>query len=769
MPKEKAVKICNYIIEYGILAIIFFIPLIFDFTGSSYNIVDLYKIVFFRVILTLTLLAYTAKIFISGKLNYRGSNKIFLLIAFLALSFFISSLFSIHPNQSFWGDFFRQQGFYNFFNYLLFFILLILNFKDFKQIKRIIITVVGSAGLAALYGLIQYFNLDPFSWTEMASSTGRIFSTLGQPNFFGHYLILVLPLGFYAVIFLVKGLIPRFFIGLAVLMQLACLIFTYSRAAWLGFIGSIIFLLLVWLWSRRLKKLAFGLVALLLIGLMMIVGLNFIKPVDQSHLINVNLINRLKSLVDFNGGSGKMRFYFLESAVKEIIKASPGRLLVGFGPETLANVFIKYYQPDWSIYEAINGYPDRAHNWLFDKILALGIFGLVANLAFYIYLIYKAAALLLIRPKLEPDDWLLIFFFSSLVAYCVNNLFSFSLFTVSVYLYLILVMAWSIINFKEKVREVNIKLTDFSKLLIWLALLAVLAIFIYTNNINQVRAEIYYVKALKSMNLSDCRGVMDNLEKIVSLSPNSGYYQKNYLFLMLNCFTSIEDSAVQARLLNSMLERVKLVDDEKAYEVLQNTARVYTLFGFYLDKAYYGEAGKIYDGLIKNFPYFTTAYEDLGKQKMMQEDYPGAIEIYKRALKILPPPDHPDLNAPHRAQVVSIAVRMYEGLGQAYFKIKDYDAAFDAYKQGLEIDPYRATLYKNIADIYYAQRRLVEAIRWNQRGLMLSPSDYNWPFALSLLYRDQRDLTKAKAYLDKARKLAPENAELKKYYQELNK
>lgn len=768
MSKEKIIKICDLFIEYGILAIIFFVPIIFDFTASSYNLIDLYKAVFFRVILIFMLLAFTAKIFVGNKFSFRGRYVIFWLVALLLASFFISSLVSLNSGQSFWGSFLRQQGFYNYFNYLLFFVLLILNLKDFKQIKRIIIAVIFSAALASVYGLVQYFNLDPISWVDSAAG-GRIFSTLGQPNFFGHWLIMVLPASLYALIFITKRLLAKFFVGLAIFMQLVCLLFTYSRAAWLGFLGSMLFLIIFQLFYKRLKKVALGLIGLVIIGVVFIAGLNIISPVKSGDYNSIGLVNRLKSIADFKGGSNRMRLYYLESAVKEIKQESRLRLLAGYGPETLASVFIKYYQPDWGVYEAINGYPDRAHNWPFDQILALGIFGLAANLAFFIYLIYEAVIFLLNRQKLEADGWLLVFLFSSLAAYFINNLFSFSLFTNYVYLFLILAMVWFIINHGEKFSEINIKLAIFSKLIIWLSLLAVSAVFIYTNNINQARAEIYYVKALSSMRLPDCQSVINNMEKALSLRPNSDYYRENYLFLMLNCFFSVNDKAARGQLIDNMFENIKSISNKDFYGISENIGRAYTLFGLYLDESYLTKAEAIFNDSITNFPYFTAAYEDLGRQKMMQEDYAGAIEIFNQAVKILPPINHPYLNDQHRKQISGIAFKFYEDLGRAHFKIKNYGLAVDYYKKGLSLNPYRVALYKSIADIYYIQGRLDEAVAWNKRGLMLNSADYHWPLALSLLYRDKKDLAEAKDYLNQALKLAPENVELKKYYEELNK
>jgi len=815
MLKEKIVKICDLFIECGILAIIFFIPIIFDYSMSSYNFFDLYKAIIFRLMLAFILLVFAAKVFINGRLNYRGDAKIFLLAGLMLASFFVSSSFSLHPAQSFWGSFLRQQGFYNFFNYLLFFVLLILNVDNFIKLKRIIITVVAAASLTAAYGLVQYFNFDPLAWSESALNTGRIFSSLGQPNFFAHWLIMVLPFSLYALIFIAKRALVRFFVGLTLLMQLACLIFTYSRAAWLGFLGSMFFLIIGWLfykrfktvamgfiptpeergrkpadaWSNNLKDkplqpihrrgskpkdhgrkfVAWGFIGLILIGIMFVASLNLISQVQPGDYNSIGLLNRLKSITDFKGGSNKMRLYYLESAVKEIKQANFLRLFIGYGPEVLGDVFMKYYRIDWGIYEAINSFPDRAHNWLFDQILALGFLGLAANLIFYVYLIYRAAVFLLAKPSFGPDDWLLIFLFSSLAAYFINNLFSFSLFTVLVYLYLILALGWIIINSQAEAKILNIRFTVFSKILIWMSLFLVSAVFIYTNNINQARAEIYYIKALKSKQSSDCKNVINNMEKVMSLSPNSIYYQENYLFLMLNCFSEVKDKSVWEQISVNLLGRIKQIGDKTSFGILHNLARIYALLGFYSDKSYYLEADKIFNDLIIKFPYFTSLYEDFSRQKIMQEDYEGAIEIINQAIKILPPLDHPYLNDQHRRQIATIAVRLYESAGQAYFKIKNYDLALDAYKKGLSLDPYRAILYKNIADIYYLQGRLDDAVNWNKRGLMLNPADFNWPLALSLLYRDKNNLPEAKKYLDQALKLAPENEELKKYYGELNK
>jgi tetratricopeptide (TPR) repeat protein len=284
-----------------------------------------------------------------------------------------------------------------------------------------------------------------------------------------------------------------------------------------------------------------------------------------------------------------------------------------------------------------------------------------------------------------------------------------------------------------------------------------------------VGAEIYYIKAIGAMRAPDCGRVMDNMEKVVSLSPNNSYYQENFLLIAANCFFAIGDEAAQVELYNTMLSQIVSVDNKESFNMKTNIARAYSVFGSYVNKTYYGLAEKMFNELIADYPNSTFAYEDLGRQKIWQEDYRAAIKIFEQGLTVLPPLNYPNFNQQHRQQVEAVAVRFYENIGQAYLKLRNYDQARFYFEKILKIAPYRTTAYKGLADAYYLQGRLEQAIVLNQRGFMLSPTDYHWPLALSLLYREKKDLASAKKYLAQALELAPENTELKQYQGELGR
>ena len=94
--KEKLIKICDQATEFGLLAVIFFIPLIFAFWQETYQVFDLNKQVFFRTAISLIIIFFVAKIFLQGKLPFYVNRRVFLFLFIFRLiikgNYFNSSL-----------------------------------------------------------------------------------------------------------------------------------------------------------------------------------------------------------------------------------------------------------------------------------------------------------------------------------------------------------------------------------------------------------------------------------------------------------------------------------------------------------------------------------------------------------------------------------------------------------------------------------------------------------------------------------------------------
>jgi len=112
-------------------------------------------------------------------------------------------------------------------------------FNDRKSLDRLLKWVLAAAFVSAAYGIIQFLDgkffppnpepgLDPFIWRQAFGN--RIFSTFGNPNFFGDFLAVTSPL---ALAFFIKTKKPYY--GLLWLMIVFNVIVTYSKGAWLGF------------------------------------------------------------------------------------------------------------------------------------------------------------------------------------------------------------------------------------------------------------------------------------------------------------------------------------------------------------------------------------------------------------------------------------------------------------------------------------------------------------------------------------------------------
>lgn len=162
----------------------------------------------------------------------------------LLLLLFVSSVFSFAPVKSLtvWAMYLV---------FITFFFTVINAVETKEQLYGIIKVLIISGALVALYGVMQYL----FGWTTanawidetmFQEQTMRVYSTLGNPNVLGEFLILVLPLAFVQCIKnSMKTLAKYGYIAMAGILLL-CLVLTQSRGCWLGFFLSIAIFITFW-------------------------------------------------------------------------------------------------------------------------------------------------------------------------------------------------------------------------------------------------------------------------------------------------------------------------------------------------------------------------------------------------------------------------------------------------------------------------------------------------------------------------------------------
>lgn len=226
--------------------------------------------------------------------------------------------------------------------------------RSSEWVNRCYLSVLSSAVFVALYGIYQnFFVTANTTWqdTDMfGETTGRVVSTLENPNVLAEYLIMILPIaaaGFLAE----KALSGKMLYLFAGGILGSCLIFTWSRGAWLGFLIAMMLFLLMY--SK--KVLVIG-----LFGVLAIPFLPFVLP--QS------ILNRFLSIGNLGDTSTSYRVHIWEGTLNMLRDHFLGGIGVGTG------VFGEVY-PQYSL-SGIESAP-HSHNLYLQILVETGILGLI--------------------------------------------------------------------------------------------------------------------------------------------------------------------------------------------------------------------------------------------------------------------------------------------------------------------------------------------------------------------------------------------------------
>ncbi len=158
------------------------------------------------------------------------------ILLFMAVGFLLMSLVNPHPAVAF-------AGYRAVVTYMVWFFLVIRLIEKDEDFKVVFYTILGMGVLISFHGIYQYIIAVPIpagwvSQTEMGVRT-RVFSLTGSPNILGSLMVLTAPLAAAMIYYCKKAWAKVFFLGVTGLMCL-CLLFTFSRGAWIGMVVAVI-------------------------------------------------------------------------------------------------------------------------------------------------------------------------------------------------------------------------------------------------------------------------------------------------------------------------------------------------------------------------------------------------------------------------------------------------------------------------------------------------------------------------------------------------
>jgi putative inorganic carbon (HCO3(-)) transporter len=239
--------------------------------------------------------------------------------------------------------------------FIIFYFILVNTIKTRHQLYVLTALLVLSTTVISLYGLYQLKTVGATSeaWVDTTlfeDIKARVGSTFENPNVLGEYLVLVIPVAI-AMLWGQKGWISRLAdLGLTAIM-LGCLIYTYSRGAYIGLILA--FALFAVLRDRRF-------VILGVIGLLM---LPFVLP--------ASVINRFASIGNLTDTSSSYRISVWLGSLKLVKDYWPSGIGLGLEP-------FKLIYPKYSLNAA---YAYHSHNIYIQLLIETGIGGLLIFLA----------------------------------------------------------------------------------------------------------------------------------------------------------------------------------------------------------------------------------------------------------------------------------------------------------------------------------------------------------------------------------------------------
>ncbi len=332
---HKISIICDRIIEYSILLLVFILP--FKHTASVETAALLIPLIAWIVKLRYVPDAH----FIKTPLNFP--------IMYWGIVVVLASIGSIAPAYSFYE--FRSQ----FLKQIILFFIVINNIKTNKQILRIVYVLAVSACVFSIYGIYGYLD-------NTLTEYGRAIGAFDSYSRSAMYCMLVIPL-ILTMSFHSKNKYTKLILILSTLLTGILLVLTFTRGPWIILFG----ILLILLFRKSKKILTVFLTALVLLVL-------FYGPVTE----RVKFTFEIKEGIN-RASSGRLTLW--QNSL-QIIKKHP-MLGVGYGP----NIFRKMYpHPEYKFYITDphgNFQQSDAHNLFLQIPIETGIVGFIV----FIYLL----------------------------------------------------------------------------------------------------------------------------------------------------------------------------------------------------------------------------------------------------------------------------------------------------------------------------------------------------------------------------------------------
>ncbi len=367
----------------------------------------------------------------NNRLEFDITEKI---IVLYLIAVVISTIFSIDRIVSMYGNFGREEGLFAIIIYIFLFFTANRNYIFSKRHMHFLLI---SAAIVAVYGIFQYFGFDPIPRDPRRINwSGRAFATMGNPNFLGSYLTLILPISIFTYLYTHKNI--YLLTSALIYMSLLC---TMTRSAWLGSLTGVIILIAYSVVYKLKKKYIAILLAVLIIITIAMNNISSGRIIGRFFTIGTDFKEIVEQTPDSQkAGAGRIFIW------RRVLKIIPQKPLFGYGPETLGTVFTEYFYDD--IFERYNRLIvfDKAHNEYLHIAVTTGIPSLAVYLCFVLSIVIKAV-------KNADKNIIIIPLLCSIIGYLVQAFFNISVVSVA---YMFWIMLGILLNISVEAEDTQI-------------------------------------------------------------------------------------------------------------------------------------------------------------------------------------------------------------------------------------------------------------------------------------------------------------------------
>jgi O-antigen ligase len=417
----EAMSVARRVSWWALLAMVFLVPIAFSnltFLGFktpfTYDAFDIVKMSLERVLGLIALSAWAWDMLRRGG-RIRRTPVDWLILAFLAWVA-LTTVTSIHWPTALLGKPRRYEGLLSFVNYAVIYFLVMQFADQASRVRRLAQSLFWASVIVAGYGLLQFAGLEFVRWGTLPFEPNRAFSTYGNPDLLGGFLIFSVTVAL-GLALMEQRLVWRLVYWVGFGMNGLALIVAFTRGAWIGGAVSLALLgVIAWRQRTRMRRIDWVPAGVSIAVAAGVIWRSLSNPNDV-----MNFGKRLGSIFQFSGGSGQTRTEIWQAAIAAIKE----RPILGWGADTFRLVFPKFKPVEYVRDGGGSSVADNVHNYPLQ--LASGI-GIPGALMFYGIFVWAGARSFktVFRRSGDPSRILLGAFWAASAGYLVQLLFGIS-------------------------------------------------------------------------------------------------------------------------------------------------------------------------------------------------------------------------------------------------------------------------------------------------------------------------------------------------------